>query len=252
MTLEELKATLDSFSPAKMAFVSRMVESLAQPSRVRVATRHTWLTSEAEWIEHFGLALSVHHAATNVPLGRSSFEAVFRNACEHVQWTVDPPGSPTRRFVDMTVDTKSGAPRRLSLKSTAAKNLSLTTAHVSKLTEAAWIQDARRASDRKHHTLQLFQEYRRAVGAIVMLRAFRDGDNETPRRYQLLEVPVSIFSSIQHAPLSEFRNDAPVIPCRAADGTLLARVALDRSDAKVTVRSIRLASCILHAEWIRP
>lgn len=85
-----------------------------------------------------------------------------------------------------------------------------------------------------------------------MLRAFRDGDNETPKRYQLLEVPVSIFSSIQHAPLSEFRNDAPVIPCRAADGTLLARVALDRSDAKVTVRSIRLASCILHAEWIRP
>ena len=252
MTLDELKAALDSFSSAQIAFVSKIFQSLAEPSRVRVATRRTWLTSNAEWIEYFGLALSVHHAATTVPLGRSSFEAVFRSACEHVDWSVDPPGSPTRRFVDMTVDTGSGAPKRLSLKSTAAKNLSKTTAHISKLTEAAWIQDTRRASDRRLHMLQLFREYRQAVSAIVMLRAFRDSDREIPSRYQLLEVPVTIFSSVQRAPLGDFRSDAPVIACRGVDDTVLARVALDRSDAKVTIRSIRLASCVLHAEWIRP
>ena len=119
----------------------------------------------------------------------------------------------------MTVDIGSGLPKRLSLKSTAAKNLSKTTAHISKLTEAAWIQDTRTA---------------------------------IPSRYQLLEVPVTIFSSVQGAPLSDFQSDAPVISCRSADDTVLARVALDRSDPKVTIRSIRLASCVLHAEWIRP
>ena len=49
MTLDDLKATLDSFSSARIAFVSKIVQCLAEPSRVRVATRRTWLTSKADF-----------------------------------------------------------------------------------------------------------------------------------------------------------------------------------------------------------
>ena len=251
MTLDELKAKLDTFSPAKIAFVANVVESLSNPSQANIRSEDTWLTAVPEWIEYFGLALSVHHAATTVPLGLTSFETVFRNACQHVHWDVTAPASATQRFVDLAVSIDSASTRHLSLKSTAAQNLSATTVHISKLTEAAWIQDARTPAARRSATLELFTAYHEAVTAILMLRAFREASDRVPNLYQLVEVPVSLFDSIQQAPLSAFRSDAPVIPCTDSDGRVVARVALDRSDAKITVRSILLDACIVHADWTR-
>lgn len=252
MTLDELKARLDSFSPTKIAFVATVVESLSNPSQASIRSEGTWLTAVSEWIEYFGLALSVHHAATTVPLGLTSFETVFRDACSHVKWPVSPPGSATQRFVDLSVFTGSDRLRHLSLKSTAAKTLSPSTVHISKLTEAAWIQDTRTPAARRRATLDLFASYRRVVTSILMLRAFRAAeDDQPPRLYQLVEIPVELFDSIQHEPTATFQSDAPVIPCRDADGRIVARVALDRSDAKITIRSIRLDACTVHAEWNR-
>ena len=247
MTLDELKATLDAFSPVKIEFVARVMESLANPPSANIRSKGTWLTSEPDWIEYFGLALSVHHGATTEPLGLSSFETVFRNACEHLHWSTDPPGSRTQRFVDMVVVPKSGKRRQLSLKSTAAKNLSKTALHISKLTEAAWIQDARTAGDRRDRTLELLRQYQSAVTQIVMLRAFREDIDKIPQKYQLVEVPVSIFDSIQQAPLKVFERDAPVIECIVED-RVAAVVAVDRSDAKITVRRVQLSACTVHAE----
>ncbi len=252
MSLDELKARLDSFSPAKIAFVATVVESLSNPAHANIRSEGTWLTAVPEWIEYFGLALSVHHAATTVPLGLTTFETVFRNACSHVEWQVSPPGSATQRFVDLSVHPASGHSRHLSLKSTAAKTLSSTTVHISKLTEAAWIQDTRTPGARREATLELFAAYQSAVTSILMLRAFRSGDDdEAPRLYQLVEIPASLFDPIQHEPLSVFHSDAPVVPCKGSDGQSVARVALDRSDAKITVRGIKLDACTVHAEWAR-
>lgn len=249
MTLAELKAKLDQLSPAKIRFVANVVDSLSNPPRVSIRERGTWITGSPDWIEYFGLAISVHHGATTEPLGLTSFETVFRNACESVNWTLDPPGSATRRFVDLVVKTGSGRTRRISLKSTAAANLSQTRAHISKLTEAAWIQDARMARHRRRSTRTLFRQYQQAVDSIIMLRAFRNG-LQTPNRYQLIEIPSSLFNSIQQAPIEDFQRDAPLIEC-VIGGRTVARVAIDRSDAKVTVRSILLSACTVHAEWVR-
>ena len=251
MTLDQLKAKLDKFSPAKIAFVANVVESLSDPSEARIRTMDTWLTAVPEWIEYFGLALSVHHAATTVPLGQASFETVFRNACQHVDWAVTAPASATQRFVDLSVSVNTTSTRHLSLKSTAAKNLSTTTVHISKLTEAAWIQDTRTATARRQATRDLFADYQEAVTSILMLRAFREAADRVPNLYQLVEIPVSLFGPIQQVPLSAFQSDAPVIPCEEPAGRVAARVALDRSDAKVTIRSILLDACTVHAEWTR-
>lgn len=137
MTREELKADFDKFSQAKIEFVSTVVQSLSNPPRTDIRKRGTWLTRSPKWLEYFGLALSVHHGSTTEPLGLTAFETVFRNACRAANWTIDDLGSATQRFVDLTVVTGRERKRRLSLKSTAAKNLSQTTAHISKLTEAA-------------------------------------------------------------------------------------------------------------------
>ena len=248
MTREELKAELDKFSQAKIEFVSTVVQSLSNPPRTDIGKRGTWLTRSPEWLEYFGLALSVHHGSTTEPLGLTAFETVFRNACRAAIWTIDDQGSATQRFVDLTVATGRDRKRRLSLKSTAARNLSESTAHISKLTEAAWIQDARMPRDRRERVRTLFREYRNAVDAIMMLRAFRK--EGVPHRYQLLEIPTRLFAPVQEAPLAVFQSDAPSIRCEI-DGEPAAVIAIDRSDAKITVKRIRLSACTVHAEWHR-
>ena len=50
----------------------------------------------------------------------------------------------------------------------AAKNLSAKTAHISKLTEAAWLQDARTPRDRRARIRELFRSYQQAGDAIIM------------------------------------------------------------------------------------
>ena len=138
--------------------------------------------------------------------------------------------------------------QKLSLKSTAAQRLSRSTVHISKLTEAAWIQDMRTARERRERTIALFREYMGAVDSIVMLRAFRTGQ-ETPTEYQLLEIPTAIFESLLDAPLSQFGADGPTIDCVYGSLEVAARVSLDRSDAKITIKQIQIAACTVHAVW---
>ena len=246
MTIEELKEKLNSLSPTGIRFVARMVESLTNPPHARVIQQETWLTKE--WIEYFGLALSVHHGTTTEPLALKGFETVFRNACESTGWSVGKPGSETRRFLDLEIKRAGFSEQKLSLKSTAAQRLSHTTAHISKLTEAAWIQDMRTAKERRERTLALFQEFMQAVDSIMMLRAFREGQN-TPSMYQLVEIPSEIFKSLQDAALTSFNADGPTIDCPYGGYDVAARVSLDRSDAKITVKQIKLAACTVHVEW---
>ncbi len=151
-------------------FVARLIDSLSYPPQADVTS--SWITDDPGWVEYFGLTISAHHGAVVEPLALVPFEAAFRNSCEAVGWRVEKVGSATQRFVDITVRADGGAARRLSLKSTAARRLSATTAHISKLTEAAWIQDVRSARVRRERTLELFQQYRAAVDSIVIAESF--------------------------------------------------------------------------------
>ena len=246
---EAVKRRIDKLSPMGVRFVARMVDAMAYPPQPQLAAQPTWITAEADWIEYFGLVVSAHHGQTVEPLGLLSFETGFRSACEAVGWQFDPPGPATQRFVDLTVRASTGKSRKLSLKSTAARNLSKTSVHISKLTEAAWIQDVRSARDRRTETLKLFDDYCQAVDTIVMLRAFRSGPNVIPHRYQLLEISSAIFASLANANVSAFKADGPTIDCAYGGHDVAARVSLDRSDAKITVKQILLAACDVHAEW---
>ena len=244
---DSLKARIDTLSPMAVRFVTRLVNSLSKAPTPSTVTP-TWLTLDPEWIEYFGLAISAHHGTTTEPLGLTSFETVFRNACEALEWSIDTPGSATRRFMDVTLTPPDGTTRRLSLKSTAAKNLSERTAHISKLTEAAWIQDVRSARARRQRTLKLFRDYRAAVDAIILLRAFRT-PNTIPNRYQVIEIPSDLFKSLEDAPEAAFAAAGPVIDCAYGGLPSAAQVSIDRSDAKITVRRIELSVCTIHVEW---
>lgn len=247
---EALRRKIDDLSPMGVRFVTRMVDSLSEPPQAQgCAPEPTWITAEPDWVEYFGLLISAHHGLAVDALKETGFENAFRDACEAVGWGVDPPASATRRFVDVTVQTPDSQHRKLSLKSTAAQRLSKSTIHISKLTEAAWIQDVRSPKSRRTRTLELFEEYCATVDAILMLRAFRDDPQSIPHRYQLVEIPSAIFASLQLLPQSAFEADGPTLDCSFQADSVAARVSLDRSDAKVTVKQIRLSACVVHEEW---
>ena len=67
---------------------------------------------------------------------------------------------------------------------------------------------------------------------------------------QLLEIPTALFASIHEAPLEAFQRDAGLIESRVG-GEIVAVVAVDRSDTRITVRSILLSARIVYAEWLR-
>ena len=247
---DALRRKIDDLSPMGVRFVARMVDSLSDPPQAQgSASQPTWITAERDWLEYFGLLISAHHGLAVDALKETGFENAFRDACEAVGWSVDPPASATRRFVDLTVQTPDGRHRKLSLKSTAAQRLSKSTIHISKLTEAAWIQDVRKAGSRRTRMLELFKEYCAAVDAIVMLRAFRDDPQSIPYCNQLVEIPSSIFASMQSLPQSAFEAEGPTLDCSFQGDAVAARVSLDRSDAKVTVKQIELSACAVHEEW---
>ena len=83
-----------------------------------------------------------------------------------------------------------------------------------------------------------------------MTRAFRPDRTAVPTKYQLLEIPTEIFASLEHAPLEAFAADGPTIDCAYQGDPVAARISLDRSDAKITVKQIKLSACTLHAEWL--
>ena len=81
-----------------------------------------------------------------------------------------------------------------------------------------------------------------------MLRAFRTGQ-DIPSEYQLVEIPTGIFRSLLDAPTQLFNADGPTIDCSYRDIDVAARVSLDRSDSKITVKQIQLAACTVHVVW---
>ena len=191
-----------------------------------------------EFESEFRSKLLTHHCFIGSPLFQESFDSAFIGACSHAGHHVEqaPEG---QRFWDVMIDG-----RRISLKSSKAKNLHREKLHISKLTEAAWIQDCRTASKRCSYTHHLFREYQKEVDAILQLRYF-----QTLRLYELVEIPVSLFSQVLKVDKTHFVADGPTINIPIGKHPPDFTLKLDRSDAKITIANINKNLCLVHGTW---
>lgn len=223
-------------SEAEHRRLTEFLSSLRTPCEVRFSGESDF--GKGGFADEFTSRLLAHHCFIGAPLFQDSFESAFVDGCRAAGRSVEvaPHGA---RFWDVAVDG-----RRISLKSTKAKNLNPRFLHVSKLTEAAWIQDCRTAAARCDKTKQLFREYSEEVDSIIQLRYFAKEN-----RYDLVEVPTTMLAQVADVPRSEFTSEGPTIRIpvgsKAPDFTLK----LDRSDAKITLARIDVSKCLVHAEW---
>lgn len=88
--------------------------------------------------------------------------------------------SRTTRFFDASVDGEQTA-----LKTEGAKSMKADRLHISKLSEAAWIQDMRSGRTRREKTMD---EFLAAVARIFVLRYYQA---DTAPHYELVEIPTA-------------------------------------------------------------
>ncbi len=195
------------------------------------------LNSE-EFESEFRSKLLTHHCFMGSPLFQESFDSAFIAACSHAGHLVQQ-ASAGQRFWDVMIDG-----RRISLKSSKSKSLRDETLHISKLTEAAWIQDCRTPAKRCDETHRLFREYCGQVDAIVQLRYF-----QALNLYELVEIPVSLFSQVLDVSKTHFSADGPTIKIPIGKNPPDFTLKLDRSDAKITIANINKDLCLVHGTW---
>jgi hypothetical protein len=184
----------------------------------------------------------MQHLFVGTPLLDVTFENAFVAAMQIAGHNPGRSSGSTGRFWDVEL-----GGTKFSLKSTAAQKLSRDHATISKLTEAAWIQDCRTAAKRRQEAQSLFEMYLSSVDRLIQLRYFRrDG------RYELVEIPLGLFRGVLAVPASAFRADGPVIGIPVGQQPPDFTLVLDRSDAKITLHNIRLDRCIVHAVWTVP
>lgn len=183
--------------------------------------------------------LLTQHVFVGTPLLDLMFEGAFVAAVRAAGLELGECSGTTGRFWDF----EAGG-EKFSLKSSKAKGLSPSKAGIGKLTEAAWIQDCRTAAKRRAKTRELFEAYLSAVDRLVQLRYF-----EAESRYELIEIPLEMIREVLKVPVSAFRADGPTIGIPVGQQPPDFTLVLDRSDAKVTLRNIQLAKCIVHARW---
>ena len=151
--------------------------------------------------------------------------------------------SRTTRFWDLSIEGD-----QTSAKTTQAKSLKRDVVEVSKLSEAAWIQDVRSARDRRERTLGLFREFTANVTRWYVLRIF---ETEAQWEYELLEIPVWMFdAAVQRLKVEDFDSDGPRIAVKDSRGKDLYTLALDRSDAKITIKHMPKSNCVVHGTWL--
>lgn len=239
---EALHNKVDDLSLQEVVVVAEYVDALLTPVSADI-NKDSWLVSGA-WADAFLARLRAHHALSVAPLSREQFETAFEASCEAAGWKVTRTSSAVHRFYDTTIE-RSGVKRRnISLKATSARDIRPGWVHISKLTEAAWIQDARVKTVRRNRIVGLFKEFREACYAIVILRCFRRSESML---YELVEIPSSLFETVDNLEVAAAQADTIGVPPGSAAPHL--KIRIDRSDSKITLTGIQISACTVHGRW---
>lgn len=226
---------LDDTQVAKLLDVARV---MAEPIDEKVNASSELL--RPEFVSEFRARLQAHHATHTTPMDRLGFENAFLSASRSSGLDTAEAPSRTTRFYDATI-----ADEKFALKTEGAKSMKPDRLHISKLSEAAWIQDMRSARKRYDKSMEFIDDFLAAVDRIFVLRYYQA--SPTPH-YELVEIPVSHFERIKELTVSDFDSDAPRIMISDDEGDLM-EFRLDRSDSKITIGKIEKSRCVVHAEW---
>jgi hypothetical protein len=235
---EDLVRLIQTLSPAKQRQLADITKALAEPIEADINWTAGLVTPE--FADEFASRLQLHHATHSKELQRTAIEDAFRASSMAAGRTVSPPMSATARFIDEVIDGEG-----VALKGTAARDIKADRVHISKLCEAAWIQDVRGAASREEAAKNQIRMYLELVDRIYQLRVM---PSALQWIYELVEIPVTLFEPILHLDRNLFAPDGPRIEVNDGLGLCMMLI-LDRSDSKITISKIPMTRCIVHGRW---
>jgi len=235
---DEIRRLLPELEEAQIEKLLDIARMMAAPIEEEINSSSGLL--RPRFVKEFRARLQAHHATHTTPMDRLGFENAFLSASRHAGLEAKEAPSRTTRFYDVEINEE-----KVALKTEGAKSMKADRLHISKLSEAAWIQDMRSGRNRWERTMRLFKEFIDAVDRIFVLRYYRS--SPIPR-YELVEIPVTHFDRILELNSTEFDSDAPRIKISDTSGYLM-ELCLDRSDSKITIAKIEKPRCIVHGEW---
>jgi hypothetical protein len=213
----------------------------------------TWVNPDSDlcsdaFVDDFQNRLLLHHAISEEPLKKKTFEYAFRESNISAKRDARIEQNPVLRGADVLVN---GV--RYSCKTEASKTLSDRYIKISKLLEARWIRECNTGEDFAQKTREMVAGHLCGYDRIVVLRAFvRRADLI---QYRLTEIPRDLLLLIRNVRAEDFsaRTSNGSTSAELRSGDLFAfRLRLDGSVEKVTIERLNENLCVKHAEFSIP
>jgi Type II site-specific deoxyribonuclease len=236
-------SVLVRLTPRRRALLLRMAEALTVPADV---VRYDSDLVDDAFSETLANSLLLHHAIHEEPLNKESFEYVMKGCAEAAGHEAElNPGRGTATW-DVMVD---GV--RWSLKTEAARGISLGTVKIEKLMEARWIRECTNPAKCAAAVSTQIPAHMAGYDRILVLRAFRLAGGGM--RYDLVEPPVElILQKLSAVPASVFTKEGAKESYGAsiddAYGGRIFRILLDSSVEKIRIW-FSVGHCRPHGSW---
>lgn len=246
-SLDDLTRVARKLDPARIALLTDMAMALAGAVEEQINSTSDVLSPK--FAANFSNRLRVYHATNEEKFNKKAFEYAFVAAARYAGGTARILPNAVAPDADVEVDGT-----RFSLKTEAARNLSNTSIHISKLAEARWIRDCKDEEDFARETTRRIPEHLSRYERIFSLRAF---DAPGPSvRYELWEIPRGLLMRVASLTPDDFspksKAGGSAADVALEDGSRAFRVRLDGSVEKVTIANLRTDLCVLHGSWTVP
>lgn len=197
----DLAKKLLELPPTAQKLVGKIIAAAKTTNGDTFAKGH-WLMSK-ELYSLFGLKLAMYHAVTKSPLSKHSFENILAETCLEVGIEASLPTSATAD-IDIILGGK-----KTSLKSEGRIHNNI---HISKFCELGWgpwekpsdlyykICKKSKSDGNRTYEARIDQ-----YDAVLSLR--HDDTEENCIKYELVEVPISVFRRVLNIPLDDYKRE---------------------------------------------
>ncbi len=244
--LPRLIELVERMDVVRLHLLVKMAEALTTEVRSEVNPTSDFVTDELA--AALGSQLLLHHATHEEKLNKKTFEYILKYACEAVGYEATLNADPTFPAEDINIRGTG-----FSLKTQADSGIKQSAVYIQKLMEARWIRDYATRETLAAAARERIGAHLANYDRMLVLRAFEVLRNGY--RYELVEVPLNILRLVAHLPDSAFseKNKYGSSGANVADdrGTAF-RVLLDGSVEKVRIFNLRIARCVVHANWYIP
>lgn len=239
--IEEAVAALRQLSPIQVEVLTRIIAKFAE-DQTSEHLINDFLDAAA--FEYFSTRLAAHHASSGVALKKENFEHILEHSFKRSGREASLTDSMVNRGADLVVDGLG-----FSLKTEAAKGLNPKRITISKLMEARWIRDLNGPADVPEQVRDRIVSHLDEYERIFILRSY---GNEERVRYDLREIPKQVLAAAADLVAEDFGELTKAGGTSAKvrhDGRVAFTLRLDGSVEKVTVSSLDVDLCPLHAWW---